>query len=208
MRLTHDCSWVGSKSNYSLNSRINEELLAPLQYGRCMPRVLHTIQYLRAKHPSKRILLAKHDLDSAYRRLHWHAKLALLCITIVGSLAYILTRLCFGIASGPSEWCLISEMIVDFANVLTRDPTWSTKNLRISQEGIPSDPIYLPDKLELCQTKQILYDINIENCHIDGYIDDMLTIIIDMEDLRERVNHAIPLLIHTFFRPVHKVTKN
>ena len=46
LRLTHDCSWIGPSSSHSLNSRINEELLAPLQYGRCMYRVLHAIQHL------------------------------------------------------------------------------------------------------------------------------------------------------------------
>ena len=69
MRLTHDCSWPGP-SNHSINSRINEELLAPLQYGRCLYRVLHRIQHLRYNNPSKRILMSKHDLDLAYRRLH------------------------------------------------------------------------------------------------------------------------------------------
>ena len=116
-RLTHDCSWVGP-SSHSLNSRINEELLAPLQYKRCLHRVLYNIQHIRFNHPTEKILMSKYDLDSAYRRLHWYAKCALLCITIINTIAYLLTRLCFGIASGPSEWCLISETIVDFATIL------------------------------------------------------------------------------------------
>ena len=203
LKLTHDCSWIGSTSSHSLNSRINEDLLAPLQYGRCIYRVLHSIQHLRSKHPSKRILLAKHDLDSAYRRLHWKAKIALLSITIVGSLAYILTRLCFGISSGPSEWCLISELIVDFANILILDPTWSTDSLRTSREGIPSSSSYLNDTSAPFKTKKLMYNIEIDQCHIDGYIDDLITIILDTEDLQKRANHVIPLLLHTFFRPVH-----
>ena len=102
LRLTHDCSWEGP-SESSINNRIDESKLAPLQYGRCILRVLHNLQFMRFKNPNRRILIFKHDLDSAYRRLHWHAKCALLCITIVQNIAYILTRLCFGIASGPSE---------------------------------------------------------------------------------------------------------
>ena len=76
MRLTYDCSWPGPL-NQSINSRIDEDLLAPLQYVRCLFRVLHRIQHMRLHNPSRRILLAKHDLDSAYRRLHWHAKCAI-----------------------------------------------------------------------------------------------------------------------------------
>ena len=82
LRLTHDCSWEGP-SSFSINNRIDETKLAPLQYGRCILRVLHNLQHMRYKNPNKRILVFKHDLDSAYRRLHWHAKCALLCITIV-----------------------------------------------------------------------------------------------------------------------------
>ena len=51
-RLTYNCSWIGP-SSYSLNSRINEDLLAPLQYGRFIYRVLHNIQMMRFKYPSK-----------------------------------------------------------------------------------------------------------------------------------------------------------
>lgn len=116
MRLTHDCSWLGPSQN-SVNSRIDENLLAPLQYGRCFYRVLHHIQNMRYRNQSTRILMAKHDLDSAYCRLHWHAKCALLCITIIANIAYLLTRLCFAISSGSSEWCLISKTLVDFAAI-------------------------------------------------------------------------------------------
>ena len=125
LRLTHDCSWEGT-SSFSIINRIDEPKLAPLQYGRCILRVLHNLQYMRSKHPNKRILIFKHDLDSACRRLHWHTKCALLCITIVQNIAYILKRLCFGIASGPSEWCVMSEILVDYASILLKDKTWDT----------------------------------------------------------------------------------
>ena len=92
MRLTHDCSWLGSSEN-SVNGRINEELLAPLQYRRCLIRVLHHIQHMKFNNKSKRILMVKHDLDSAFGRLHWHARCALLCITVIAKTAYLLTRL-------------------------------------------------------------------------------------------------------------------
>ena len=80
---------------------------------------------MRHHNPSRRILLAKHNLYSAYRRLHWHAKCALLCIIVITDIAYLLTRLRFGILSGPSEWCLISETMVDFATILINDKCWN-----------------------------------------------------------------------------------
>lgn len=78
-------------------------------------------------------------LDSAYRRLHWHAKCALLCLTIVNNIIYLLTRLCFSIASGPSEWCLMSEMMVDIASALINDPTWNPQKTFNPKEGISSE---------------------------------------------------------------------
>lgn len=204
MRLTHDCSWEGP-SSYSVNNRINEELLPPLQYGRCLLRVLHSLQYLRHKNPNKRILMAKHDLDSAYRRFHWHAKCALLCMTIVANIAYLLTRLCFGIASGPSEWCLVSETVVDFANALMRDETWDPIDLHNPHEDIPTNIEYSDDSIKLKQVKNIIFnDMDLEDSYIDGYIDDLLTLILETNRLIQRGIHVIPLILYILFRPVHE----
>ena len=204
LRLTHDCSWEGP-SNFSINNRIDESKLAPLQYGRCILRVLHNIQFMRYKNPNRRILIFKHDLDSAYRRLHWHAKCALLCITIVQNLAYILTRLCFGIASGPSEWCVISETIVDYAAILMKDKTWNASELFNPHEDISSKIEYLDDSIKCENTKDIISkNIETTDSYVDGYIDDLLTITLDDPDLVTRGSQAIPLMCHTIFRPVHK----
>ena len=202
MRLTHDCSWPGP-SQYSVNNRINEDLLAPLQYGKCFYRVLHHIQNMRFHNPSRRILMAKHDLDSAYRRLHWHAKCALLCITIISNIAYLLTRLCFGISSGPSEWCLISETLVDFATILINDKTWDPKEVYNPKKEIPIHPKYENEKIPIKNTKKILLNLPDEDSYMDGYIDDLLSIILEYERLILRAVHAVPLMCYLFFRPVH-----
>lgn len=204
LRLTHDCSWEGP-SSFSVNNRINEDLLPPLQYGRCLLRVLHNLQQMRYENPNKRILMAKHDLDSAYRRLHWHAKCALLCITIVSNIAYILTRLCFGIASGPNEWCLISELIVDFATALLEDDTWNPDDLFNPNENIPSHTEYVDSSVEIEQVKKVIFrNTKTKNSYIDGYIDDLLTLIIEELGLIKKGIHVIPLILFILFRPVHK----
>ena len=204
LRLTHDCSWEGP-SSFSVNSRINEELLPPLQYGRCLLRVLHNIQQMRYNNPNKRILMAKHDLDSAYRRLHWHAKCALLCITVVSNIAYILTRLCFGIASGPNEWCLISELMVDFATALIEDNTWDPEELFNPNENIPLDIDYVDSSVKIENVKKVIFENRkTKKSYIDGYIDDLLTIILEELNLLKKGLHVIPLICLILFRPVHK----
>ena len=202
-RLTHDCSWEGP-SYFSINSRIDKDLLEPLQYGRCIHRVLHNIQHVRFTHPEEKILMTKHDLDSAYRRLHWHAKCALLCITIIRSIAYVLTRLCFGIASGPSKWCLISETMVDFASILISNPSWDPKKIFNPKEEIYSKIDYLDDSIPLAKTKEILFKVPTTDNYINRYIDDMITIILALDHLIHRAIQTIPLLCLVFFRPVHK----
>ena len=204
LRLTHDCSWEGP-SSFSVNSRIDEDLLPPLQYGRCLLRVLHNLQQLRHNNPNKRILMAKHDLDSAYRRLHWHAKCALLCITVVSNIAYILTRLCFGIASGPNEWCLISELMVDFATALIEDSSWDPSELFNPNEDIPTDIDYVDPSIKIENVKNVIFENRkTKKSYIDGYIDDLLTIILEELDLLKRGLHVIPLICLILFRPVHK----
>ena len=74
---THDASF-SPPSTKSVNNRMNKEELTECFYEHCLLRVLHTIHRMRVRHPKLRILLIKIDLDSAYRRLHVTAKMALL----------------------------------------------------------------------------------------------------------------------------------
>ena len=49
-----------------------------------------------------------------------------------------------------------------------------------------------------------MYNIDVNETYIDGYIDDFLTLIIDDKNLIPRGIHAIPLFLYLVFRPVHK----
>ena len=93
--------------------------------------------------------MAKHDLDSAYRRLHWHAKCALLCITVIANTAYLLTRLCFGIASGQSKWCVIWKTMIDFANILINDQSWNPRDIFNPKKEIPLITTYENKKIPI-----------------------------------------------------------
>lgn len=104
-RITHDLSF-NTESGTSVNDRTIDSLLTECVYGQCLRRILHRIQLMRRTYPDMTILLAKFDLDAAYRRLHTHPKHAVKAITIVEKLAYILIRLPFGAAAGPSVYSL------------------------------------------------------------------------------------------------------
>ena len=119
-RTTHDASF-SPPFGKSINDRMLTDCLEPCFYGHCLIRILHAIHAMRISFPDMVILLIKCDLDAAYRRLHVIGKMAALAITIIKNIAYILLRLPFGVANGPSDYCCVSEPVVDLANDLLRD---------------------------------------------------------------------------------------
>ena len=68
-RVTHDCTFP-PPSSHSINNDMADDLLDECIYGQCFRRVLHGIHSIRIRYPKNRILLAKIDLDSVYRRVH------------------------------------------------------------------------------------------------------------------------------------------
>ena len=67
------------------------------------------------------ILFNKTDLDAAYCRLHVALAYALLCITIIGRIAYLLIRLPFGSTPAADEFSTISESITDISQAIADD---------------------------------------------------------------------------------------
>lgn len=72
-------------------------------------------------------MITKLDIDTAYQRCHVVAKFAVTTITIIKNIAYILLRLPFGVANGPSNFGTISEPIMDLSNDILQDTTWDPK---------------------------------------------------------------------------------
>ena len=128
-RTTHDASFA-PPSNKSINDRMMRELLTECFYGHCLIRILHAIHIMRIHHPSTCIFITKLDIDAAYRRLHVLARMAVMAITIINKIAYILLRLPFGVANGPNDFSLISEPIIDLTNDILRDTTWDPSSTK------------------------------------------------------------------------------
>ena len=88
-RVTHDLSH-NRKTGESVNQRVDMAQLKPAMYGHAMSRVLHLIHHIRRRHPGKRILCNKFDIDKAYRRLHTRASTAAKCIAMARARAHLL----------------------------------------------------------------------------------------------------------------------
>ena len=104
-----------------MNLNTNLELLHECVYSHCLRRILHGIHCQQIEYPHTSILISKMDLDVAYRRLHMKVKWAVKQITIINSIAYILTRLAFGATIGPSVYSTFSEAIFDLIFDLVND---------------------------------------------------------------------------------------
>ena len=97
---------------------------------------------LRLAHPEQEIYISKYDLDAAYRRLHMHPDHAVCATTIVENMGYVLTRLAFGAAAGPSVYSSVSEAIFGLSNDLMPDPHWDPRSLTSpnTPTSIPQSP--------------------------------------------------------------------
>ena len=178
------------------------ELLTLCFYGHWLIRILHAIHIIRYTYPNLRILICKLDLDAAYMRLHVLASMAVLTITIIINIAYILLCLPFGVANGPNNFCLVSEPIIDITNDILRDDTWSPETIQSPLQQHFKPPAQRYDSTTAFgKARKLFVPVPFYWAVADGYIDDIITIIADHADWITKGQHAAPLAVHTVFCP-------
>ena len=200
-RMTHDCSRP-SKSDLSLNLRMDKDKMEDCNYGLCLLRVMYQIHQLRIEHPKTAILLSKLDFDSAYRRMNVKLLFAMLCTMIFGNLAYILFRLPFGASPASGLFSLLSDFIVDMAQVLAEDPLWIPSTLSSPMAKALLTPIYKEGQFAIALP--LLVTITAKHTSFDLFIDDMIICVLDDINLIDRATNAIPLILDAIFRPIFK----
>ena len=154
--------------------------------------------------------MTKHDLDSAYQRLHWHATYALICITVVANIAYVITRLCFRIASGPNKCCLVSELMVDFATALMSEKeTWDPDKLFNPNENIPLNIQFVKPQSKLRRQRIQYMILMIQTIHTSmDTFDNLLTLILEEIDSIKKGIDAIQLICFIIFCPFYPKKKS
>ena len=200
-RMAHDLS-SPMESGRSVNNMVDEDLMDACLFGFCMLRVLHNLHSMRIRHPTRRILLGKIDLDAAFRRLHVWLAHALLSFTIIRNLAYLLFRMPFGAKDGPSKHEIPSNMTVDLAQALIDDETWDPFTLRSPNEHLIPPPFENTDDSEFGIAYFLAIKFKDRDCYVDGYVDDLITLVVETSNsIIERARNAIALAIHILFRP-------
>ena len=185
----------------SINSRIDRDSLAELLYGFCLTRIIHYIVGLRFRLPRTKILISKTDIKAAYRRIHSKGDTALRCVVFHDGLAFVSLRLTFGGTPCPSEFCTASELCADLANDILHDSSWDPFELQSPHAAF--QPKYQGENEPFVQALELDVELPVDNMGlVDVFIDDGITIVPDIGDNMIRGAGAMPLAIHTLFRPL------
>ena len=202
-RLTNNQSMVWTASGTSTNSRVIDERLPPCLFGHSLSRVIHSIVALRLRFPDKRILLAKADWKSAYRRCQPDVQSILQQITALDAdTALIGVRLSFGGKPWPAQWSVISEMTTDLINDMLLCDTFDLAELGTSLGvSVPDRANNIPGSLAPAQPIRVDVSVNPRG-QVDCYIDDHITVVLDHDNHVSRASFATPIGFQIMGRPL------
>ena len=106
----------------------------------------------------------------------------------------MLLRLPFGVENGPHDYSVISEPIFDLTNDVPRDPSFDPKILHSPLQKEfqpPASPYDANTPFE--PARPLFIDVPFYWAMADGYIDDTITIVLDIKDWVQRAVNAAPL---------------
>jgi hypothetical protein len=206
-RLTHNQSFVWTKSGTSVNSRIDTDLLQWCKFGKCLVRLINWTVAARRKYPNQRILTKKDNIKSAYRRMHLSWDTAIKTVTQNPQLYLALMMLCLSFrgAPGPFEFSVALEMLCDLIIAIMHNNEWSPYELHGKNQHLVPPPELLDDFIPFAKGLKLIVDIPVDPRGItDVYIDDLVSLMVDVEesDNLVRCNRAPLLGIDTLFRPL------
>ena len=209
-RLTHDLSFSQEVSKEAINSRVIESDLEPCMFGHAFLRIIHKIVHLRKLFPNKKIWIRKEDAKSAYRRMHMSADTAIQAGVqlSIDNRDYLLIslRLPFGGSPCPSEFCLLSDMITDAVNDLMNCKIWNPKTIHSDYVNKIPPAKSLPIDIPFEKAKEMSVDLpDDELCKSDVFIDDIITVGVDTDDILDRIIAAPCTIMHAV---AHKAENN
>ena len=202
-RLAHDQTFSTGLAP-SLNLAVDDSDDIDLVYGWCLERLIHQIVALRLEFPRTRILVCKFDWGAAYRRINGDGLLAANALTTdaSGEFANILSRLSFGGKTHPAMFSLFSETACDLCNDLIEFKEWNPSICYSPLQKLMGPPNRLPEDIPFEQGKPLIVDIPARpDGSVDVYLDDMVQLFADEEDIVSRTSAVVPLVLHLFIRP-------
>ena len=102
-----------------------------------------------------------------------------MCITVVGSMGYILGRCPFGTNEGPGKFCVTSKRVIDLSQEIADDPTWNLSKIRSPQyEIFPEVEEKFQSTDNFAKAMPLLLKMLEKQIYIDGFIDNIMTIVV------------------------------
>ena len=202
-RLAHDQTFSTGIAP-SLNLAVDDSNDIELVYGWCIERLMHQIVALRIELPQTRILICKFDWGAAYRRINGDGTLAANALTTdaSGEFANVLSRLSFGDKTHPAMFSLFSETACDLCNDLTEFEEWDHTVCISPLQRLMGDPVRLPDEIPFAPGLPLIVDVPPKpDGSTDVYLDDMIQLFADMDDIVPRASAIVPLVLHLLVRP-------
>jgi len=201
-RAAHD-QLLQFTSQKSVNNRVKREALLDLIYGDAFRRIIHYIHSFRLHFPSTIILIGKYDFTSAYIHFTLWGHSAAATSSIIDDIGLISLQLTFGGSLCPFLWCLIAETLTDLANNILNCSGWDVDNLHSPNHSKTHEPTTKDSSIPFGQVYPD--DVHIPpltSGKVDGYIDDLIHVVIHLGDNARRVATAVPLAMHVLGQPV------
>ena len=202
-RLAHDQTFSTGKAP-SLNQSVDTSDDIDLVYGWCMERIIHQIVALRIAYPTMKIFVCKFDWGSAYRRINGDGTLAANALTTdaTGEFANILSRLSFGGRTHPAMFSLFSETACDLCNDLIEFKDWDHTICFSPLQKLMGPPKREPEDIPFEPGLPIIVDVPPKpDGSVDVYLDDMVQLFADDNDIIPRASAVVPLILHLLVRP-------
>ena len=100
--------------------------------------------------------------------MHVRPDKAVTSMSVVDDIAYLETRLPFGVVPGPSVFSTVSEAIFDLANDILQDPSWDPVTLNAPSWETFEPPLEDDRALPFGQAKQLAVEIPLQEYLCDG----------------------------------------
>ena len=146
----------------------------------------------------------KFDLSMAYRRFHYHHISALQSIAVAEGIGIAQQRLTFGGAACPAVCCPVTELIADLTNDILDNSAWSPDIIQSQDQHLVPQPLRLEDNINITAALPTMLLPNPKpNGTTDVFIDDLIVLFLDREEICKRAPSALPLAINILERPVN-----
>ena len=114
-------------------------------------------------------------------------------------IAYILSRVPFGVSAGPSRFSTVSEAFFDLIYDLLLEKSWNPETLKVDGwdhlATIPQD-----NGKPLGTASELIVKVPDNDFMCDGYIDDGILLVVETHNPAQRLTHAGPVVADAIFR--------